>query len=300
MRVSVKQTVSWLLALALVLPGAMVFSSPLEAGAAETSNRADSLSAEPVKVSAGETAEDVIKNPDQPEIYTLHNDYDVERYGNKENNYQPYVATVGAAATAAEKAKVGKTITLPDFAGYDKPKDAADNPIDNYDITYQGIVDAAKQGAKSGDPEHGFAYNALHEYLYKGTSGSVTVRHVFQELKDFSSYGKLPGKTDDITTTETGNVGDLVPITPLPVAQRPGFKPESHSIKVLIAKNSITVDLRYNRDHFDATYDTADGTPVPAHTLYYGQVIPKIADADIPTDIDHGINIDSWIKDKLK
>ena len=26
----------------------------------------------------------------------------------------------------------------------------------------------------------------------------------------------------------------------------------------------------------------------------------KIADADIPTDIDHGINIDSWIKDKLK
>lgn len=23
-------------------------------------------------------------------------------------------------------------------------------------------------------------------------------------------------------------------------------------------------------------------------------------DADIPTDIEHGINIDSWIKDKLK
>ena len=26
----------------------------------------------------------------------------------------------------------------------------------------------------------------------------------------------------------------------------------------------------------------------------------KIANADIPTDIEHGINIDSWIKDKLK
>ena len=26
----------------------------------------------------------------------------------------------------------------------------------------------------------------------------------------------------------------------------------------------------------------------------------KIEDADIPTDIDHGITIDSWIKDKLK
>lgn len=37
MRVSVKQTVSWLLAVALVLPGAMILSSPLEAGAAEIS-----------------------------------------------------------------------------------------------------------------------------------------------------------------------------------------------------------------------------------------------------------------------
>lgn len=285
MRVSVKQTVSWLLALALVLPGAMILSSPLEAGAAETSTHADSLSAEPVKVPEGETAAEFIKNPAQPDIYTLSNDYDVERYGNKEINYQPYVATVGEAATPAEKAKVGKTITLPEFAGYNKPKDNTHNTINDYDISYQGIVDAAKLGAKTGDTEYGFAYNALHEYLYKGASGSVEIRHVFQELKDFSSYGKLPGKTNDIITTKTGNVGNLVPINPLPAAQRPGFKPESHSIKVLIAKHSITMDLRYNRDHFDATFDTTDGTPVPAHTLYYGQVIPPLADSDIPTKI---------------
>ena len=291
MRVSVKQTVSWLLAVALVLPGAMIFSSPLEAGAVETSTRADSLPVEPVKVPAGETAEDFIKNPDQPDLYTLRNDYDVERYGNKEKNYQPYVATVGADATDDEKKKVKKTITLPDFAGYDKPKDGG-NTIEKYDITYQGIVDAAKLGAKSGNPEYGFAYNALHEYLYKGASGSIQVRHVFQDLKDFSSYGKLPGKTDDIITTETGNVSDLVPVTPLAKEQRPGFKPESRSIKVLIAKNSITVDLRYNRDHFDATYDTVDGTPVPAHTLYYGQVIPPLADSDIPTKI--GATLVGW------
>lgn len=284
MRVSVKQTVSWLLAVALVLPGAMILSQPLEAGAAETSTHADSLPAEPVTVPAGKTAADVIKNPAQPDIYTLRNDYEVTRAGKKEINYQPYVATVGAAATQAEQDRVKKTITLPEFAGYDKPKDGG-NTIDNYKITYQGIVDAAKRGAKSGDPEYGFAYNALHEYLYKGASGSVTVRHVFQELKDFSSYGKLPGKTDDIITTKTGNVGDLVPIEPLPAAQRPGFKPESQSIKVLIAKNSITVDLRYNLDHFDATFDTVDGTPVPAHTLYYGQVIPPLAESDIPTKI---------------
>lgn len=130
MRVSVKQTVSWLLAVALVLPGAMILSQPLEAGAAETSTPADSIPAQPVKVPTGETAENFIKNPAQPDIYTLRNVYEVTRVGNKENNYQPYVATVGAAATQAEKDKVKKTIMLPDFAGYDKPKDGG-NTIEN-------------------------------------------------------------------------------------------------------------------------------------------------------------------------
>lgn len=103
MRVSVKQTVSWLLAVALVLPGAMILSQPLEAGAAETSTPADSIPAQPVKVPTGETTENFIKNPAQPDIYTLRNVYEVTRVGNKENNYQPYVATVGADATDAEK-----------------------------------------------------------------------------------------------------------------------------------------------------------------------------------------------------
>lgn len=285
MRVSVKQTVSWLLAVALVLPGAMILSQPLEAGAAETSTHADSIPAEPVKLAAGESAADVIKNPAQPDIYTLSNDYEVERYGHREKNYQSYVATVGSAATPAEKAKVSKTITLPDFAGYTKPKDSANKPIDEYNINYQGIVDAAEHGAKSGNPEYGNVYNAQHEYLYEGKTGSIKVRHVFQELKDFSKYGKLPGKKDDTITTQTGKAGELVPVEPLDVKQRPGFKPESGKIKVLIAKKSITVDLRYNRDHFDVTYDTVDGTAVPAHTLYYGQVIPPLADSDIPTKI---------------
>ena len=205
MRVSVKQTVSWILALALVLPGAIILSPPWEAGAAETSTHADSIPAEPVKLSAGQTAADVIKNPAQPEIYTLRNDYEVERYGNKEINYQPYVATVGEAATQAEKDKVNQTIDLPEFAGYTKPKDGSNNTIDKYNISYQGIVDAAKAGEQTGNVEYGIAYNGKHEYLYEGKTGSITVRHVFRELKDFSKYGKLPGKTDDIFTTETGN-----------------------------------------------------------------------------------------------
>lgn len=289
MRVSVKRTVSWLLAVALVLPGAMILSQPLEAGAAETSTHADSLPAEPVKVPAGKTAAEFIKNPAQPDIYTLRNDYKVTRVGEdgnskKEINYQPYVATVGAAATQDEIDKVNKTITLPNFAGYDKPKDGG-STINDYKITYQGIVDAAKQRPKTGDAEYGFAYNALREYLYKGASGEIQVRHVFQNLNDFSSYGKKPGETKDIITKETGNVGELVSITPLPEAKRAGFVPEKTDMKVVIANDSITVDQRYNLAHFDVTYDTVDGTSIPARTLYYGQVIPHLADSDIPTKI---------------
>ena len=287
MRVSVKQTVSWILALALVLPGAMIFSQPLEAGAVETSTHADSLSAEPVKVPAGETAADVIANPAQPEIYTLHNDYKITRAGKTEVNYQPYVATVGEAATDAEKAKVGKTITLPKFANYDNPKDAANNTINNYDITYQGIVSAATgAGAtKTGDTEYGIAHNALRDFLYKGVGGTIRVRHAFQDLKDFSKYGPKPGESDYRYTTQSGNLGELPLIEALPDNETKGFVPEDTGMKVVIAKDLITVDKRYNRDHFNVTYDTVDGTPVPAHTLYYGQVIPPLADSDIPTKI---------------
>ena len=286
MRVSVKQTVSWLLALALVLPGAMILSSPLEAGAAETSTNADSLPAEPVKVPAGKTAADFIKNPAQPDIYTLRNDYEVTRAGKKEINYQPYVATVGAAATQEQKDKVNKTITLPDFAGYDKPKDGG-NTIEKYNISYQGIVNAATgAGATTrGDTKYGFAHNALREFLYKGGLGSIRVRHVFQDLTDFSKYGPKPGESEYRYTMQTGNLGDLPLIEALPAEQRKGFVPENTGMKVVIAKDSITVEQRYNLAHFDVTYNTDDGTAVPARTLYYGQVIPPLADSDIPTKI---------------
>lgn len=298
MRVSVKQTVSWLLAVALVLPGAMIFSSPLEAGAAETSTPADSIPAQPVKVPAGESAADFIKNPAQPDIYTLRNDYEVTRVGKNgasknEVNYQPYVATVGADATDAEKDRVKKTITLPDFAGYDKPKDSSNNTINDYKITYQGIVKAATEpSAKTGgDTKSGITHNALKEYLYQGASGEIQVRHVFQDLNDFSSYGKLPGNANDIITKETGKVGDLVPIKPLNPTPA-GFVPENTDMKVVIAKDSIIVDQRYNLAHFDVTYDTVDGTSIPARTLYYGQVIPHLADSDIPTKI--GATLVGW------
>ena len=160
MRVSVKQTVSWILALALVLPGAIILSPPWEAGAAETSTHADSLSAKPVKVPAGDTAADFIANPAQPDIYTLRSDYEIPKGTENVVNYQPYVATVGAAATTEEKGKVDKTIKLPDFPGYGKP-------TDNYHIDYQGVVNAAKtSGSTTGGTEYGKVQQAKKEYIY--------------------------------------------------------------------------------------------------------------------------------------
>lgn len=51
----------------------------------------------PVKVAKldkGKKAEDLIKNPAQPDIYTLRTDYKVQRGEKYEINYQPYIASV--------------------------------------------------------------------------------------------------------------------------------------------------------------------------------------------------------------
>ncbi|MDU5566860.1 MAG: hypothetical protein E6071_03035, partial [Peptostreptococcus anaerobius] len=80
----------------------------------------------PVKVAKLEgdnTAADLIKNPDQPNIYTLRTDYKVQRGEKYRVDYQPYIASVGEAATQAEKDKVKQTVKLPDLTGYEKPDD---------------------------------------------------------------------------------------------------------------------------------------------------------------------------------
>ncbi len=285
MRVSVKRTVSWLLALALVLPGAMIFSQPVTAYAGETSQYADNLEAQPVKVRDGQEAEDLVKNPAQPDIYTLRSDYIVPRYGEEVTNYQPYVATVGEAASAAEKQKVKQTVKLPEFAGYDKPKNGAGQPIKNFDIDYDKVVQAAKAGERSGDADYGEAYKAQKKYVYTGGSGTITIKHLFQDINQMDKYGKMPGKPDDTITTQTGNFGSLVTIEPLKESDRRGFIPEDSGNQIIITQKFQTVFLRYNRNHFDAEFDTVDGTAVPDRALYYGQVIPKLNAADIPTKI---------------
>ena len=68
---------------------------------------------------------------------------------------------------------------------------------------------------------------------------------------------------------------------------RKGFVPERKSIMMQVPENSedFVLEYRYNRAHYDVTFDTQGGTPIPARTLYYGQVIPKITDESIPTKV---------------
>lgn len=292
MNVHFKQAVAGIIALGLVLPGAMILSSPGEASAAEHSTYADSLSAEPVKLSGSETAADVIKNPAQPDIYTLRSDYEITKDGHNIINYQPYVATVGAAATSEEQNKVDKTIKLPQFAGYNKPTDNANDPINNYHIDYQRVVDAAQAGSTTGDTEYGKVHQAKKEYIYKGLPGTITIKHVFQELRKINEYSRKPGTNTDIITTQTGQVGDKTLIKPLPAAEIAGFVPENKEMRVLITQRGRSVEMRYNRAYFAVTYDTQDGTAVPSRTLYYGQEIPAIKSIDIPTRI--GAKLIGW------
>lgn len=59
-------------------------------------------------------------------------------------NYQPYIASVGEAATDDEKAKVNKPINLPDLSGYNKP-------TDSYQISYDIIKNAAENNKVTGN-----------------------------------------------------------------------------------------------------------------------------------------------------
>ena len=171
-----KRTTTFILALLMLL------SVPLQAFAQVnhedlTKDKAEIINKEkpevkPAKLEGEQTAADLIKNPDQPAIYTLRTDYKVQRGEKYEINYQPYIASVGAAANDEEKAKVKKTIELPDLAGYEKPDD-------EYTIDYNTVKDAGTNGKQ--------------EFKYKAKSNTITIKHVFQDLHDFSKYTNPDG-----------------------------------------------------------------------------------------------------------
>ena len=278
---------------AIMLALAMVIPMPLGSFAAETSKNQDSMKLEPAKLPADKTTADFVKNPDQPAIYTLRSDYRVERDGDYAINYQPYVATVGAYATQDEKDKVNKTINLPDFPGYGKPK-VNGTSLKDFLITYQEVVDAAKPVKPSGDDEYGKTYQKTRSFDYAAAKNEVKIKHVFQKIDDFDEYGPKPGETEITETTEKGSVGSNLEVKPLDKAQIAGFIPEADSITVQVPQDTknFSVEYRYNRNHYDVTFDTDGGTEVPSRTLYYGQVIPTLEKKDIPTKV--GATFQGW------
>ena len=235
------------------------------------------------KPAEGQTAADLIKNPDQPKIYTYRTDYKVQNGDKYVIDYQPYIASVGddeytytnekgeaqKVMTAEEKAKVNKTIKLPDLTGYEKPDD-------DYLITYDKVKNAGNNGSQ--------------EFKYKAKSNTITIKHVFQDLHDFTKYTNPDGSVGEkgqLITTQNGNTGSTMEVSPLDGKHpnRKGFVPEAPSIIMQVPENAenFILEYRYNRAHYDVNFDTVGGTAIPNRTLYYDQTIPKIDENSIPT-----------------
>ena len=246
----------------------------------------------PAKLENGQTAEDLIKNPNQPAIYTLRTDFKAQRGEKYQVDYQPYIASVGAAATDAEKAKVNKPMDLPNIAGYKKPQE-------NFKIDYDTVKKAADGKNKTGDKVNGFRYSDNKEFKYDAISNKIKIKHVFQKLDDFTKYTNPDGSVGDdgaLITTQNGNTGSTVQASPLSESdpRRKGFIPEANYINMQVPENAedFILEYRYNRANYDVVFDTQGGTALPTRTLYYGQEMPKIADADIPTKV--GSEFQGW------
>ncbi|WP_297393399.1 InlB B-repeat-containing protein [uncultured Peptoniphilus sp.] len=241
----------------------------------------------PVKPAKTDNAEEFIKNPDQPAIYTLRTDYKVQRGEKYYIDYQPYIASVGAGATADEQKKVNQTIKLPELAGYEKPEGQ-----ESFKIDYDTVKNAANNKNETGDATNGLRYSDRQDFKYTARSNSIKIKHVFQDLEDFTKYTNPDGTVGDETalfTTQSGNTGSTMEVSPLDKndPRVKGFVPERKSIMMQVPENSedFILEYRYNRAHYDVVFDTQGGTALPTRTLYYGQEMPKIADADIPTKV---------------
>lgn len=284
-----KQLCLWTLILTMVLSGPMsafaqVNHEDLTKDKGTIINESK-LEVKPAKLEDGQTAADLIKNPDQPAIYTLRTDYKVQRGEKYVVDYQPYVASVGEAATPEEKAKVDKTIDLPDLAGYEKPDD-------DYKITFDTVKNAADGKGQTGNKTNGIRYQANEDFRYKAKANEITIKHVFQDLHDFTKYTNPDGSVGEegqLITKQNGNTGSTMEVSPLDGKHpnRKGFVPEAPYITMQVPENAenFILEYRYNRAHYDVVFDTAGGTALPTRTLYYEQVIPKIAPESIPTKV---------------
>ena len=164
-------------------------------------------------------------------------------------------------------------------------------------------MEEAKKGKSSGNAEYGITHQNSQDFKYDAEKKSINVRHVFQDISDFEKYGNKPGETGETNTTAEGRVGSNLKIPPLPEDEIKGFVPETEFIEVQVPLNTakFTVEYRYNRNHYDVTFDSDGGTEVPSRTLYYQQVIPPVAKSAVPTKV--GATFQGWkpsmeLKDK--
>lgn len=311
-----KQLCLWTLILTMVL------SIPASAFAQVNVNHKDIAgdkakfvnSLTPVQIArpkAGESAEDLVKDPALPAIYTLRTDYKAEKGEKYSVNYQPYVASVGAAASDAEKAKVNKKIDLPNMAGYRMPEGET-----SFTNSYDGIVDAAKYGHQTTD--NGDKFLALREYKYTAIQNNIQVKHTFQNMEDFNKFTNKDGtitKNDgtvvDKDGTETkydlkdpdqkekyqefvrdhetirilsGNTGSTLEVQPLQENERPGFEPQVEKLKTQVPEDTseFKIEYRYNRAAYDVVFDTQDGTPCPPAPTTTTKKFPKLMKTAFP------------------
>ena len=232
----------------------------------------------PVKVAKpeeGQTAEDLVKNPKMPELYTLRADYKVQRGDNEIISYQPYIVTVGENASEEEQKKIDKWIALPELDGYSAP-------TPRFHVYYKYIKDNAKE--KNGE----------HPYVYNPKPNNIKVRHVFQHLDDIEKYGGEGATKEDVEEVQSGLTGAILNIQALDDDKIPGYEPESNTITTQVPESNseFEVVFRYNRKHYNLVYDTQEGTPIPSRTIYFEQVVPALSDVEIPKKI--GAKLVGW------
>ena len=241
------------------------------------------LNKTPLKVAQtnGKPAEDIIKNPKMPNLYTMRADYKLPRNEEEIVGYQPYIATVGddkytytdldgnegqKVLTEAEKSKINKTIDLPGIDGYTAP-------TPSFHVNYDYIKNNAEKGNLVGNE-----YKGQHPYLYKAKQGIIKIKHTFQKLENRNEYGYRDGDTDYIYTSQTGVTGTSVTIKALDGEQIKGYVPEVNVLTTQVPQNSndFEIEMRYNRAIYDVKFDSKGGTELPGMTLIYGQTIPKL------------------------
>ncbi|AVM67300.1 hypothetical protein C3V37_05410 [Peptostreptococcaceae bacterium oral taxon 929] len=259
-------------------------------------NKVGNLPIEPKKT---DNAGNLIKNPAMPKLYTVHADFKVQRGDDLVVSYQPYIATAGEAISQDEKDKINKEVKFPNLDGY-----TSATPNRKANIVYKFIKDKAlAKNNLVGDE-----FKGHFDYIYTPITSTVKIKHLFQDINDFNKYTNPDGtitqgdtiieadgtkkqaseaeiKEHERITTQHGVTGTSLTIQPLSDNQIKGYVPEGLNITTQVPENpdNFVIELRYNLAHYNIKYDTAGGTEIPARTLYFRQVIPKIV--DIPTKV---------------